>query len=329
MIDTRLGLACRESGLNLRGPGRVLAVMPSQDAVLAELPQDETDIVQDVKPVFAAWEARGFQTLTQPQGPYSAAVVSLPRAKKLAQSMIYDALACTEGPVIVDGQKTDGVESILRQVRKRQKIDGQIAKAHGKLFWFEAEAGLFEDWACGPERTAGGFWTAPGVFSADGIDPASALLATHLPDALGKRVADLGAGWGFLSAHVLTRPIVETVHLVEASHIALECAKRNVTDPRAAFHWADATTWKSADAVDTVVMNPPFHQTRAATPELGQSFIEAAARMLTTRGQVWMVANRHLPYEATLAAHFADVREIGDDPRFKIFHASRPKRAKL
>ena len=39
--------------------------------------------------------------------------------------------------------------------------------------------------------------TVPGIFSADGIDPASALLADNLPEKLGARVADLGGGWAF------------------------------------------------------------------------------------------------------------------------------------
>ncbi len=40
------------------------------------------------------------------------------------------------------------------------------------------------------------------MFSADEIDPASRLLLTALPAKLGRRVADLGAGWGFLSARL-------------------------------------------------------------------------------------------------------------------------------
>ena len=39
-----------------------------------------------------------------------------------------------------------------------------------------------------------------------------------------------------------------------------------------------------------------------------------------------MVANRHLPYEATLAAHFGKVDEVGGDARFKILNATRPVR---
>ena len=74
-----------------------------------------------------------------------------------------------------------------------------------------------------------------------------------------------------------------------------------------------------------VIMNPPFHTSRSADPGLGQGFITSAARNLTRNGQLWMVANRHLPYEATLAEAFTKVEEVAGNNRFKVFYASRPK----
>ncbi|MEO1961581.1 MAG: methyltransferase, partial [Paracoccus sp. (in: a-proteobacteria)] len=43
-------------------------------------------------------------------------------------------------------------------------------------------------------------------------------------------------------------------------------------------------------------------------------------------GRLCMVANRHLPYEAALARHFAQVTETGGDARFKIIEASGARR---
>ena len=75
-------------------------------------------------------------------------------------------------------------------------------------------------------------------------------------------------------------------------------------------------------------MNPPFHTGRTANPELGQDFVTAAARILPSHGVLWMVANRHLPYEPTLEAQFGDWTEAAGDNRFKILRASRPARQK-
>lgn len=327
MIDSRLSLALDGGGLAWPEDGKIAVFQPAVDAKLKGLPRERVQILQGFKPDYDAWDARGYDCAVAPEGRYAAAVIAVPRAKAEARALIAEAMRCVDGPIVIDGLKTDGIDSILRDMRKRCDVEGPISKAHGKLFWIaQAKPEAFADWAAGPSLSEGGFWTAPGVFSADGIDPASALLVEALPEKLGKRVADLGAGWGFLSAHVLTRPQVEEVHLVEAGHIALECARHNVTDPRAQFHWSDATAWRPADKLDAVVMNPPFHTLRAADPRIGQDFMRAASQVLHAQGQLWMVANRHLPYEATLKTLFAKVVEIGENPRFKLFNASRPLR---
>ena len=151
------------------------------------------------------------------------------------------------------------------------------------------------------------------------------MLADELPPLSGN-VVDLGAGWGFLSAMLAKMPSVSKIDLVEADQVALNCAHRNVTDKRAHFHWADATNWSTENRVDAVVMNPPFHNGRASDPTLGKTFISAAARLLAPSGKLWMVANRHLPYETTLSEAFVSVSEVSGDSRFKIFRAERPVR---
>lgn len=329
MIDSRLPLALDGGGLEWPAEGRIAVFGPSADVDLDGIPKDRAEIIHDFYPAHAAWAARGYQVSVDSSERCAAAVVCLPRAKHEARALIAQACKLSEGVVVIDGQKTDGIEGILKAMRARVSVHGPVTKAHGKLFWIDAPvADNFADWAAGPELTEGGFWTAPGVFSADGVDLASALLADALPEKLGKHVCDLGAGWGFLSAHALTREGVEAVHLVEAGHTALECARRNVTDPRAHFHWADGTTWEPGHKLDTVVMNPPFHVGRAAEPQIGQAFVASAARLLSPAGHLWMVANRHLPYEAELKTRFIQVEEIGGDGRFKLFHASRPIRKK-
>jgi 16S rRNA (guanine1207-N2)-methyltransferase len=197
---------------------------------------------------------------------------------------------------------------------------------HGKIFALDPGADL-SDWrAQAPREIAQGFLTAPGSFSADGIDPGSAALADALPADLGAHVIDLGAGWGYLAARAIAHDGIDALDLVEADRAALDCARLNVVDPRARFHWADAARWQPEAPADTVISNPPFHTGRAADPDLGRAFIAAAAGMLTPSGALWLVANRHLAYEAALAQHFKRVEEAAGGSRFKIFHASRPSR---
>ncbi len=324
VIGDRLPLALE--AVELGGDGPIAVLHPADAADLSALPRDRVLVVSPMATVCAAFAARGYQVA--PEMPdtqrFAATVLCLTRARAEAQALMASAMQRTDGLIVVDGQKTDGADSMLKALRKRVEVGGPIAKAHGKIYWTQGGSD-FSDWQAGPALHPGGFWTAPGVFSADGVDPASALLAEALPEAMVGTVADLGAGWGYLSAHVLTRNVA-AVHLVEAHDMALQCARHNVTDDRAQFHWADATAWTPPDPVDAVVMNPPFHTTRNAEPALGRAFIANAARILRPHGALWMVANRHLPYEDALTTHFAKVVDLEGDARFKLVRAERPKR---
>lgn len=329
-MSLRLSLALETGGCVMPDEGRIAIFSPQAGLDLSALPKERVLILQPSRPDFEAYEAAGFSCLPAlPEGEcFAAAVVFLPRAKPEARLLVAQASGATSGPVLVDGGKTDGVDSVLKALRKISETSAPISKAHGKIFWFQGGNTDFGDWAPAATAEADGFQTAPGVFSADGIDPASALLAANLPEKLGRCVADLGAGWGYLSSQILTRSGIEEVHLVEADHVALGCARKNVVDDRARFHWADVRHWKTPVQFNTVVMNPPFHSGRSAEPELGQAFISAAAKMMTASGHLWMVANRHLPYEAVLNERFVVVEEMAGDNRFKVFHAQRPRRTK-
>ncbi len=95
----------------------------------------------------------------------------------------------------------------------------------------------------------------------------------------------------------------------------------NVTDPRATFEWADARTLDAAGDLDFIVTNPPFHDGGTEDKRLGQAFIQKAAAMLKKGGVMWLVANRHLPYEADLNAAFKRVRPVADSGGYKLFEA--------
>lgn len=324
MSSSRLSLAVESGQLVLPSEGRIAVFAPTAATNLSALPRERVQVITGLKPDYDAFANAGYEVAVRADGEFAAAVVCLTRAKAEARALVAQASELAD-LVIVDGQKTDGAESMLKDCKRRIDLLGSFSKAHGKLFWFEG--GDFSDWVpAGETVVADGFVTRPGVFSADGVDPASAALVAALPEKLGRNVADLGAGWGYLSKNILTREEVETLYLVEANTVALECAKENIEDTRAEFHWADATTWEPRAKMNTVVMNPPFHNGRAADPALGRAFIAAAARMLAPSGQLWMVANRHLPYEAALEGLFAKVEEVTGDNRFKILRAERPAR---
>ena len=327
MLSQRLPLALADAG-PLPATGAFLVHGARADGGLSALPRDRVVVVQGFRPDHDALAGQGFTVVPQASDvtdPAAAAIVSLPRARAAARDAVASVLRGLRpgAPVWIDGQKTDGVDSMLKELRARVAVSQPIAKAHGKIFRFDRPADdSFSDWLSGDITPAPGFVTRPGVFSADAVDRGSALLAAALPERLGARVADFGAGWGWLSARILAREGIAALDLVEADHLALACARRNVTDPRAAFHWADATRFRPERRYDAVVTNPPFHTGRAAEPGLGVAFITAAAATLSPQGALWLVANRQLPYEAALTRLFRDVREVGGYKGFKVLSAS-------
>ncbi len=168
-----------------------------------------------------------------------------------------------------------------------------------------------------------GLWTQPGVFSWNRIDPGSALLAQALPPLSG-RGADLGCGVGYLALKVLAESAVKSVILVDIDRRAIDCARANAVDPRVELRWADVRAdLDDLTGLDFVVMNPPFHAAGEQDHGLGQAFIRRAAASLRPGGVCWLVANRHLPYEATLAPLFSRVAQMRDQGGYKVYEARR------
>ncbi len=204
---------------------------------------------------------------------------------------------------------------------------GETAKAHHRrcvVIKPESMTGIEAAIEAGAPRLVEGLeaWSQPGIFAWDRIDGGSALLAQVLPPLKGKG-ADLGCGYGALSTVVLRSPAVTALKLVDTDRRAVEAARRNVEDPRATFDWADVRTLDEGGDLDFVVMNPPFHDGGAEDRRLGQAFIRKAAGMLKKGGVLWLVANRHLPYEAELKDAFKRVTPVGDGGGYKLFEATK------
>ena len=178
--------------------------------------------------------------------------------------------------------------------------------------------------AGGPQRVAGLGWTQAGLFSWDRLDPGTRLLAQTLPQLSG-RGADLGCGAGVIAETVLASPSVDGLALVDLDRRAIDMARRNICDSRASFHWADVrgSLDLGTGPLDFVVTNPPFHDAGAEDMDLGRAFLRRAHGALQTGGALWLVANRHLPYEALLKTLFSSVTLQAEDAGYKVYEARR------
>jgi 16S rRNA (guanine1207-N2)-methyltransferase len=331
----RLALAVLAGAVAIPDAGDVLVLRAASSEFLDLVPPDRLRCVQTFRPPYDALIAEGRRVATRAERPAAMVVVNLTRsrAESLGNVAIGLGLLPPGGRLVVAGAKGDGVDSLARAVGEALPVGGSFAKAHGRVFWLVRPERLpeaVEAWAraAAPAENAEGFVTAPGMFSPEHADPGSRRLAEAVAGRLAGRVADLGAGWGWLARAALeSNPGIAELDLHEAELVALDAARLNVADPRARFHWSDATRLGAgAGPYDAVIMNPPFHQGRAAEPDLGAAFIAASARMLKPHGRLMMVANRQLPYEAVLDAGFRRWTKLGEEGGYKLFEAEGPRR---
>ncbi|HRQ35565.1 MAG TPA: methyltransferase, partial [Chiayiivirga sp.] len=272
------------------------------------LPRPGWRCVQPLRPAFEALAAAGFDATPEiAVARCATALLRAPRSREATRAQLAQAVdALAPGGLIAaaagnsaGGRGLQGdLAALLGEAQGGSKHRCRVAWARKDPT--RINAGLLAQWRALDEVRQvvhGGlcFWTRPGLFAWDRVDAASALLAEHLPVGLAGRVADAGAGWGYLSMALLRRcPGIATLDLFEADARALEPARRNLEDALAGrtdvairAHWHDVTAGLPG-RFDAVVTNPPFHLGRADDPALGRAFIASAAAALAPGGALWL-----------------------------------------
>ncbi len=312
-------------------PERVLFIGAQHHPTLKNVP--ELTGWQPLKPLATTWESAGFprsDALPREKWPLVLVLPGKSRDEALAWfAMARDRLE-PGGKLLVAMPNTAGAGRFEKELSKATGNIVSIQKHKCRAFhaseddtWNEE---IFNEWrALGEMREIAGFTVQAGIFSSDHIDPGSQLLADHLPAHLHGNVADLGAGWGFLSDAVLKRcPKIQQLDLFEADARALDCARINLAKHGGEihFHWHDVTTGIPG-IYDAIVMNPPFHTGQATDVDLGRAFLKTAAASLKRGGKLLLVANRQLPYEAVLETSGLAWRKIAEDKTYKLLFADK------
>lgn len=302
----------------------------------ANLVAQQTDKAQ-----YSALQQAGFAVTEQLEGRFPLVLLLPPRNRDEARALMAQAVTrlLPDGLLVCAQANNEGGRSGEADLQRLLAGVDSLSKHKCRVYWARLtasktglDADLHADWLAldRPRQLAdSAYWSRPGLFAWDRIDAASALLARHLPERLAGCGADLGAGSGYLASVVARRcPAVGRLDLYEVEMRALELARRNLEFCRERvklnFHWHDVTQGLGPGAgYDFIVSNPPFHRGRKDAPQLGQAFLRAAAAALHPGGELWLVANRHLPYEDCLKRHFRQQREVACEQGFKVMAAQR------
>jgi 16S rRNA (guanine1207-N2)-methyltransferase len=334
-----LFLPLSDGSLRLPVDGSVLFLRARDGYRLREMAQRGWLCEQSFKPFADALARSGF-TIGEatPGARFKLVLVLPPRQREEARALFARAAQHAEGGGIVLAcvPNAEGAKSAQADLTALLGTVSHLSKHKCRVFWGESQSSsldrsLLETWLAldRPQANTAGYLSRPGLFAWDRVDRASELLAAHLPHDLHGQVADFGAGYGYLATQIIARcPLITALDLYEAEARALEPARLNIeralheNERELAFdvHWHDVTAGVDR-RYDAIVSNPPFHQGRADLPDLGRAFIARAANALLPPGRLWLVANRHLPYESTLAAHFEQVHTVATEDGFKVIEA--------
>lgn len=281
-----------------------------------------------------AWEKAGFARLDEPAGAWPLVMVLPGKSRDETLALFATAHDRLEdgGILLVAMSNEAGAARFEKELAEAAGGVTSLQKHKCRAFHAVKSA------AWDPQRLAGwralgaarevestGFIVAPGVFSPQHADPGSALLAEHLPADLRGAVADLGAGWGYLSRAVAERcPAVKEIHLFEADARALACARGNLAGvtPELHFHWHDVAAGLPG-RYEAIVTNPPFHRGQTTDVGLGRAFLRQATAALRTGGRLFVVANRQLPYEGELEALGLVWRKPLETATYKLLFAEK------
>jgi len=319
--------------------GSILAIRSTSTAGLSGFEPERITCLQTERRHAAALERAGLAVVSEASGSFALCLIEATRDREenLYHIALGWSLLAPGGMLVLTAANSLGGESLGKKLRDcGLPVASVYSKAKCRVIALTRPLGCDAppppEWlALGAfkEIPGAGLVAGPGMFSAHAIDAGTRLLCDALDGPLTGSGADFGAGYGALSRHVLERsPDLRALDLYESEAKALAAARCNLAawEDRVElrYHWSDLTATLPTQRYDWIVMNPPFHSGSATEPALGQQFIATAANSLRPRGSLWLVANRHLPYETLLATRFSHVVDLGQTAGYKVYRASHP-----
>lgn len=285
-------------------------------------------------PVLSAWPAAATD-----DDLFDMVLVRLPKQRDQAHYFMARGLSLLrEGGTLVCAAANDAgggrIEKDMRSVLGGAPCFS-LSKYKARVVWGQKDPRFLQrnivaDWTekgALQKHKAHGFWTQPGIFGWDKVDKGSSLLMDAMSGAVEGTGADFGCGYGYLSTGLCRQHReIKEIYCIDSDKNAIKAARRNLDEieggPEIHTVWDDLIAPVSDYPLfDWVVMNPPFHDGKKEDAGIGTGFIKTAAKMLRPGGRLWMVANRHLPYEKSLKVLFQSHDLITEKDGFKIYCA--------
>ncbi len=164
------------------------------------------------------------------------------------------------------------------------------------------------------------------VFSQSSLDIGSRFFIEHLPKTEGEvDIIDLGCGNGLLGILAARRNPKARLHFTDESYMAMASAEtnfhNNLPGRAASFHTNNSLDAFSNDSADLILNNPPFHQQHVVGDHIARQMFADAKRVLRSKGELWVIGNRHLNYHQQLKRLFGHCELVISNNKFVILKA--------
>jgi len=294
------------------------------------------------------WQAcYGYQTTGLKPGVCDTVIIFLPKVRaeldlRLAMARY---LGRQGARLVLIGGKKEGIAGAARSFQDAVQNPGKIDSARHCQVWVGCNAEPlthFEmtDWIAWQSLACAGIeWPVagmPGIFSQSELDDGTRLLLDNLAEKPLKanRVLDFACGAGVIGSWLQTfrQSKGETPGIVDGVDVqaqAVACARATYERNGSQGEIIASDGLAGIDGRwQAVVSNPPFHSGIKTDTSMTEQFLVQVARHLEPGGELRLVANSFLPYEALIDRCVGPVETLAQDRRFTVYRAfrKRPKR---
>lgn len=262
-----------------------------------------------------------------------------PKAKEEGYWWLQQVSKLSHEQLFLAGETNGGVNALAKQLQKSDagvdKLDSARRCALYSVDSLTPASQLITDNTPHHEYTGPGELTLisqPGVFSHGRVDEGSAFLLetltkqSHIKTG---QLLDVGCGCGLLGAWLVKQYPELQLTACDVSGFALNTTRATLAANQlkgkvvAADIFTGLQEHTPEEGFDLLVSNPPFHTGKTTDYELASRLISQAPKHLRKGGELWIVANRFLPYSDLLQKAFSNFTIAAETGKFRVYKAIR------
>lgn len=277
-----------------------------------------------------------FNSLEAPEGDFDLVLIKVPKTLALLEDeLIRLRPHLTQATKIIVAGMIKAIPASVWKLLERLigPTTTSLARKKARLIFTQLDSNLAQPASPYPvcyqlEGTDYTISNHANVFSRDSLDIGTRFFLQHLPvcqDAC--EIIDLGCGNGVVGLMAATINPQTTLHFVDESFMAVASAQQNYQvlgkERHASFRVGDGLSNFDRQSADLILCNPPFHQQHAIGGHIAQSMFRQARDVLRTKGELWVIGNRHLNYPIELKKLFGNCTTVAANAKFVIAKARK------